>query len=85
MSYWLVKWGDISKEFKKTLNPLKERIKAYFEDEQSLYTFVTIGSLTLYSVIPKTEISIEGFKMEFLSSSYELLMNPVPVIKQESQ
>lgn len=78
-----VKWGDLVREYSKKVmvtNPGVELpIKFYFEDNEKILTIIKTRGVYLYSELSKLEIpNLDGFKLEYLSDSFELLENPIP-------
>lgn len=77
---WKVKWGDIERDFERKIqiSEASAPIKSYFEDEKKILTFIRLRGQTLYAEVPKSELKDEaGFKLQFLSDSYELQENPL--------
>jgi len=76
--FFKVKWGDLRKLFVKKFDVLEKGlpIKTYFEIEKTILVFITMSGTTLYAEIPELE-DLTGFKLEYLSDSYELQENPI--------
>ena len=76
-----VNWDRLKKQFTQKFSPGDSGadflFKFYFESVDSLFCFVSISGTTMYAEVPKAQIKLESFKLEYLSDAKELVENPI--------